>query len=159
MENKSRYIEKIEELLDELEYYSKIVLEKNKARETSAVKLQDIFKKNNNADEVKDFAFDALFMSSFQNLDLQVIKAKFVNYVELYKADEEHVPVTTRVQEAYSYLKTKLPKRMFLAKDGELVEIEEGSVAKKKEMFESQNLYSIVEEKITEIMKNVNKGR
>ena len=159
MENSKVHIEKIDELLDELQYYSDILVKLNQNREEKAKKLQKVFKKNKNADEIKDFAFDSFFMSSFQNLDLQIIRAKFVSYVELYLFDEKVEPLSERVKEAYDFLKTKLPKRMFLAKDGKLVEIDSGSMDSKRKMYDSQNLFSMVERQVKQVMKNVSKSR
>ena len=159
MAEQSIHVVKINELLDELQYYSDILVKKNKGREEKAQEVQKIFKKNKNADEIKDFAFDSFFMSSFQNLDLQIIRAKFVNYVELYLFDEEAEPLSTRVMEAYNFLKTKLPKRMFLAKDGELVEVDAGSMDAKREMYDKQNLYKMVETQVKQVMENVSKSR
>ena len=159
MEEKNVYISKIEELLEELQYYSEILLKKNQDRESKAREIQKVFKKNKNADEVKEFAFDSFFMSSFQNLDLQIIRAKFVNYVELYLFQEEAEALPAKVMEAYNFLKTKLPKRMFLAKDGELVEVEAGSMAAKRDMYNKQNLFAMVEQQLKEVMKNVEKDR
>lgn len=159
MENTNIYSEKIEELLNELQYYSDILIKINKSREDNAKELQKIFKKNKNAEEVKDFAFDSFFLSSFQNLDLQIIRAKFVSYVELYLFDEDAEPLSEKVMQAYDYLKTRLPKRMFLAKDGDLVEVEAGSIDKKKEMFDKQNLFNMVENQVKQVMENVGKTR
>lgn len=159
MDSNNVYAIKIQELLDELEYYSNIVVKLNNSREDKAKELQEVFKKNKNAQEVKDFAFDSFFVSSFQNLDLQIIRAKFVNYVELYLFNEEAEPLPQKVMDGYNYLKTKLPKRHFVARDGELLEVISGSMEEKKKSFEDKNLFELVERQVKEAMENVRENR
>lgn len=158
MANTKIFREKILEIFDELKYYQELVTKKNKSREEQVNSIKEVFAKNRDADEVKNFAFNNFFMASFQNLDLQIIQTKFVSYVELYLFDTESEELPEELINAYGFIKSRLPKRMFLAKDGELVELVEGSIEAKRQKFEEENLFKIVEDQLNAAL-NVGKDR
>lgn len=143
---------KILQTFEELKEYTDVVGKINQSRDEKIGKIREIFEKNKDADEIRDFAFDAFFLSSYQNLDLQIIKAQFTSYVDLYLTEYEESSLPEEIVASFKYLKNKLPQRMFVVKGGELEEIEAGSVEAKKQKFQEENLFKIVEQQLKAIM-------
>ena len=151
-ETNNVYKDRIIDMFTEMKTYGELLMKKNEVRNQQIPELRKTFEKNKDAEEIKQFAFDGYFLAGYENLDLQIMQAKFVNSMEFYLIDGSQEDFSKEINDAFDYIKRTVPKRMFFVKDGELVEAVAGSVEAKKQQFVEKNLYERVENDVKALL-------
>ena len=157
-ETNNVYKDRIIDMFTEMKKYGELLMEKNKVRDAQIPELRKTFETNQDADEIKQFAFDGYFLAGYENLDLQIMQAQFVNSMQFYLLDGSQEDFSKEINDAFDYIKRTVPQRMFVVEDGKLVEAVAGSVEAKKKHFEEKNLYQRVENDVKALL-NVGKDK
>lgn len=153
MESKEIFKSIVESKYVELQKYStKYNRKATKERETLMSKHKEAYQKNPESVDLHKIAKDMFYMNGFHQADIRKMQTSFI---ETYRAFKEVYPeedLSEEVTNTAKILKENLPKQIFILKDGNFEEIEEGALEKIVNDFEEKGYYKIFEAQITNIL-------
>jgi hypothetical protein len=128
---------------NEYKDYVELMNEQNKARREELEKIKELYKENEDDQQVQDFTFQIFMVDAFHKRDVEILGTKFVNYVSLYREIPEVEPLDEEIESSYEFLYEQLKDKQAFIVDtkGKFAEIRKGYVEEKRKIFEEKDMF------------------
>lgn len=137
----------------ELSNYTKTYTQKFEAKKKEILeKNKENFAKDPSSVDLQKVAKDVFYVSAFHQSDIRLMQANLLSIYRLYKELGGNEEFSSDIVATIALLKQSLPKQMFIERNGEFQEIEEGALEKQLQIYEERNYFKHFESQLSQML-------